>query len=78
MPESRKNGPRMTRIRNPAVPEEKRKERKGKKEAKKEGQFNQLPDVTIILGSHIYIYIYIYIFIYILYKIIEQSKIELE
>ena len=37
MPESRKNGPEMTRIRIPAVPEEKRKERKGQKEAAKEG-----------------------------------------
>ena len=61
MPESRKNGPEMTRIRKPAVPEEKRKERKGKKEAEKEGQFWQLPDVTLNLGSHIYTYIYIYI-----------------
>ena len=39
----------------PAVPEEKRKERKGKKEAEKEGQFWQLPDVTLNLGSHIYV-----------------------
>ena len=37
--EGRKNDPNRSIIRKHRVPEEKKKERKGKKEAKKEGQF---------------------------------------
>ena len=61
----RKNTPNKTVIRKHRVPEENQKERKGQKEAEKEGQLNELPDAMINLGSHIFIDMSTYTYTYI-------------
>ena len=57
----KRNNPNITITRKHRVPEEKRKEGKGQKEAGKGGQLNEPPNAMINLGSHIYIYIILYI-----------------